>query len=188
MSTYFSNLKKIKELKFSKEEISFLIRSLAMLIVWLILNQWSLIDKYIMYSMKAQTLWILNFIGNQGFEASSIHTTDIDARFFIVCPNVLFKISKGCAGKSLLFLYTAFILIFPQSNPRRKLIFLIMGLFLIHEYNVIRIVALSLSLKHLPDWYDFLHVYFFQTLIYLLLFLLIRRYFNPLKQNVSKTI
>lgn len=178
MNFYLKYLKSFSGFNFSKDELLFLFRASLLLAIWLIINNWAFIDQYIMYSMKAQSLFIMNTLADQGFDATKVYSTEADARFFLVCPNVLFKISKGCAGKSLLFLYTAFIAIFPQKDLKKKLIFLFLGLIIIHEYNVLRIVALSLSLKYRPDWYDFLHVYLFQTLIYIVLFLLIRRYLN----------
>lgn len=174
-------------IKFSRDEFLFLARATLLLIIWLIINNWAFIDQYIMYSMKAQSLFLMNSLANQGFDATKVYSTESDARFFLVCPNVLLKISKGCAGKSLLFLYAAFIAIFPQKNLKKKLVYLLLGLIIIHEYNVIRIVTLSLSLKYRPDWYEFLHVYMFQTLIYIVLFLLIRKYINSpsVKQGVG---
>lgn len=186
MNLNLKYLKTLSGLNFSKDELLFLLRATLLLAIWLIINSWAFIDEYIMYSMKAQTLFLMNTLANQGFDATKVYSTEADARFFIVCPNVLFKISKGCAGKSLLFLYAAFIAIFPQNDLKKKLIFLFLGLIIIHEYNVLRIVALSLSLKYRPDWYDFLHIYLFQTLIYVVLFLLIRHYLNFSKTNKDK--
>lgn len=184
-------VKKIKHglgFEFSKVELLFLLKSLIMFSIWLVVNDWAFIDRIIMYSMKLQSIFILNTIGGQEFDASGIYTTKIDSRFYLVCPSVLFKISKGCAGKSILFLYASFILIFPQNNIKRKFLFLIIGLLIIHEYNVIRIISLSLTIKFNKEWYDFLHIYLFQILIYFILFLLIQQYLNLSKKNEIQKI
>lgn len=171
-------LKTLSGLNFSKDELLFLFRASILLAIWSIINNWAFLDQYIMYSMKAQSLFFMNTLGNQGFDATKVYPSQADPRFFLVCPNVLLKISKSCTGTSLLFLYAAFIAIFPQKNLKKKLLYLIIGLIIIHEYNVLRIIVLSLSLKYKPEWYDFLHIYVFQTVIYVILFLLIRYYLN----------
>ncbi len=178
MNINLKYLKTLSGLNFSKDELLFLFKATILLTIWLIINSWAFIDEYIMYSMKAQSIFIMNTLGGQGFDATKVYSSNADPRFFLVCPNVLLKISKSCTGTSLLYLYAAFIAIFPQKNLKKKLLYLILGLIIIHEYNVIRIVILSLSLKYKPEWYNFFHIYVFQTLIYVILFLLIRYYLN----------
>jgi len=177
----------LRNFKFSRQELLFMLKAFIALILWLVLNYFPKIDELIMLSIRSQTLFLMDIFGNADFVATKIYKTEIDARFFLVCKGTLVKVAEGWAGKSLLFLYAAFIFIFPNNNLKRKFLFLLIGLLILHEYNVLRIVALSYVLKFNPAWYNFLHIYFFQTIIYVLLFLLIRKFIKTHENTSEQT-
>jgi exosortase family protein XrtF len=79
-------------------------------------------------------------------------------------------IGDSCNGISLFALYSIFILAFPGKIVP-KLIFISVGILVIHLLNVIRVMALSIILTYSYEWTEFNHTYTFTTLIYAFIFL-----------------
>lgn len=80
-------------------------------------------------------------------------------------------IGNPCDGLSLFILYTAFLVVF-KGKWWFKLLFISLGIILIHFLNVIRVISLALIVKDYPETLDFHHSYTFTLFIYACIFLL----------------
>lgn len=80
-------------------------------------------------------------------------------------------IGNPCDGLSLFILYSAFILVF-KGKWWVKMLFVVLGITLIHFLNVIRVIGLALVVKYSPGSLDFHHSYTFTLFVYLFIFLL----------------
>jgi exosortase/archaeosortase family protein len=170
--------KKIFDFKeiLSKEVISFSLKALLMLIIWVFLDQILTIDLGIMYSMQHQGIFILNKITHLDYHATQIYITENRPKFGMVCANSWLKVGKTCDGKSLMFMLLSFVIIYPNILWKDRVKFGLLGLLLIHEFNVLRIVFLSIILQYKPAYFPMMHHYFFQVIMYLLIFILVRKF------------
>lgn len=80
-------------------------------------------------------------------------------------------IGNECDGLYLFAIFLIFMLAIP-GNWYDKLWFIPFGLIVIHLFNVLRIVALAITLLTAPDRLEFNHTYLFQTLMYGVIFAL----------------
>jgi|GEM_PF-6899220 len=93
------------------------------------------------------------------------------------------SVAGGCNALRLMILYSAFILSFPTSL-KRKIIFLLLGIPIIHFANLMRLGGLCLlnTTGHRAHFY-FYHKYAFTLLLYALIialwFLYMRGLFKP---------
>jgi exosortase/archaeosortase family protein len=170
----------------SKEVISFSFRALSMLIIWVFLDQILIIDYGIMTSLQYQGVFILNKLTHLDFRATQVQLYQNSAAFSLICENIRLNVGKNCDGKSLMFMYLSFILIYPGIQFKSRLIYVILGLILIHEFNVMRVVFLSVILKHDPHNFPMMHKYFFQVVMYALIFLLVRHFIKNQPANASQ--
>jgi len=174
------NFKKILNFEdlFTKDVVSFVVKACVMLSIWLFLDQILSIDLGIMYSMQKQGIFLLNWITDLDYEATQVYLTENRPKFGIICDTSWLKVGKTCDGKSIMFMYLSFIIIYPQINFWRRFKYGFLGLLLIHEFNVIRIVLLTLILQYYPKNFPMMHHYFFQVVMYILIFLLVRVFLN----------
>lgn len=170
--------KKIFDFKeiLSKEVISFSLRAILMLIIWLFIDQILIIDLGIMYSMQHQGIFILNKITHLDYHATQVFVSENRPKFGMVCANSWLKVGKTCDGKSLMFMFVSFVSIYPNILLKDRVKYGLLGLLLIHEFNVLRIVLLSIILQYKPSFFPMMHHYFFQVVMYLLIFLLVRKF------------
>lgn len=166
----------------SKEVISFSLKATLMLVIWLFVDQILTIDLGIMYSMQHQGIFILNKITHLDYHATQVFISENRPKYAMVCANSWFKVGKTCDGKSLMFMLLSFVTIYPNILLRDRVKFGILGLILIHEFNVLRIVFLSIILQYKPTYFPMMHHYFFQVVMYLLIFLLVRKF---LKKQIN---
>lgn len=167
----------------SKEVISFSIRAVLMLAVWILLDQISTIDLGIMHSMQRQGVFILNKFSHLDYRATQVHLSENSADFSLICKNARLNVGKACDGKSLLFMYLSFIIIYPNIPIKSRLIHGLLGLILIHEFNVIRVVLLSIILKNHPYYFPIMHKYIFQVIMYTLIFFLVKHFLKKQTAN-----
>lgn len=160
----------------SKEVISFSLKASFMLVIWLFLDQILILDLGIMYSMQHQGIFILNKITHLDYHATQVYVSENRPKFVMVCANSWLKVGKTCDGKSLMFMFISFVTIYPNILFRDRVVFGILGLLLIHEFNVLRIVFLSVILQYKPTYFPMMHHYFFQVVMYLLIFLLVKKF------------
>ena len=81
----------------------------------------------------------------------------------------VFGIMDACNGIDLMFIYSAVIILLPNSI-RRKLLFLFLGNALLVVFNIIRIVGLFFIFRFHRGLFDFSHHYLFTLLMYALIF------------------
>ncbi|MBL4708354.1 MAG: exosortase family protein XrtF [Flavobacteriales bacterium] len=79
-------------------------------------------------------------------------------------------IGNPCDGLSLFILFTSFLIIF-SGKWWFKLIYIILGIGLIHLLNVFRVVSLALIVEYSPESLDFHHSYTFTLFIYSIIFM-----------------
>lgn len=82
------------------------------------------------------------------------------------------NIAHGCNGKAILFLFTAFLWAMPQQTLKKRLLYSFMGFTLLSVANSLRITALFLISKHMPQWFGFFHHTLFQLAMYAIMFTL----------------
>jgi exosortase family protein XrtF len=94
-------------------------------------------------------------------------------------------IADSCAGVPLMALFAGFILAYPGSTIR-KLIYIPIGLIIIHLINILRIVGLAIVTLYAPEMLDFNHHYAFTIIVYTCIFLLwilwVNRFSKPKNQ------
>jgi exosortase/archaeosortase family protein len=71
------------------------------------------------------------------------------------------------------------------ATIKRKVVYLIGGVFIIHIVNLLRCVGLSALLMHWDRYFDLAHHYIFKIMVYSTIFVLWVRYSNNL--SVFKT-
>ena len=81
------------------------------------------------------------------------------------------KIGAPCNGIDIILLFAAIIVALP-GKIINKLLYLFIGLVVIHSFNIIRIVSLVIIHKWKPSMLDFNHTYTFTLSMYLLIFCL----------------
>ena len=80
-------------------------------------------------------------------------------------------IGDPCNGATIFALFAGFIIAYP-GKLLRKLVYIPVGIVLIHILNVFRIIGLCLVLLYAPDYLDLNHTYTFTIIIYSFVFLL----------------
>lgn len=162
----------------NKTIIRFTALSIFALIIWMFFDSWVFADKAIMKSIQVQSAWILNFFNEQKYTTSEVTYENGVCKFGVFCQNSGMRVGKTCNGKSIMFMYAAFILIFPGIKLKRRLVYLLLGVLILHEFNVIRVSLLAYILENFPAYFPSMHHYFFQFLVYVLIFLMVKKYIN----------
>ncbi|MCX8081217.1 MAG: exosortase family protein XrtF [Bacteroidia bacterium] len=109
----------------------------------------------------------LNFIGYKTFKA--LYDTGMQALGIHGSNGVW--VGSPCNAISLFILFMAFIIPFP-GNHKHKWWYILLGIFIIHLVNIIRVILLCLLAYYSPFQVDFNHTYTFTFIVYLLIFLL----------------
>jgi exosortase family protein XrtF len=86
------------------------------------------------------------------------HIMDLNGRKAIT-------IDTPCNGIPMMFLYVAFIFVYPGSLSR-KLWFSLVGLVMLHLLNLARIIGLSYLSYYAPGYFEINHKFLFQILVY----------------------
>ncbi len=146
---------------------AFIIKGFTLYIVWFLLyDNWllkdGLVDHFLIQHLVDATSFILNSIGYQTFQYAD--AVGIDGTHGVL-------IGAPCNGLDLFALFTGFIIIFP-GKMTYKIIFIPIGLLVIHILNILRLVSLALVVLYSPNSLDFNHKYTFTVIIYGIVFLL----------------
>lgn len=80
-------------------------------------------------------------------------------------------VGDPCNGLELFALFAGFVIAYP-GKWKNKLLFIPIGIVVIHLVNVIRVAALAYIVYLNPDWLAFNHTYTFTITVYSLVFLL----------------
>jgi exosortase/archaeosortase family protein len=144
-------------------------------------------------TVGSQSVWILNQVyQTKGFKATPVvAVTRMEGDYQIAKVSKIDKdgkhllnIADDCNGLELFILYIGFILSMP-ATIKRKVVYLIGGVFIIHIVNLLRCVGLSALLMHWDRYFDLAHHYIFKIMVYSTIFVLWVRYSNNL--SVFKT-
>ncbi len=176
----------------------FLLRGLVLFGIWkfVYLFFWAqprTLDGPLTNTVGSQSVWILNQVyQTNGFKATPVvAVTRMEGEYQIAKVSKIDKdgkhllnIADDCNGLELFILYVGFILSMPAS-VRRKVIYLIGGVFIIHLVNLLRCVGLSALLMHWDRYFDLAHHYIFKIMVYSTIFVLWVRFSNNL--SVFKT-
>ena len=176
----------------------FLLRGLVLFGIWkfVYLFFWAqprTLDGPLTNTVGSQSVWILNQVyQTKGFKATPVvAVTRMEGDYQIAKVSKIDKdgkhllnIADDCNGLELFILYVGFILSMPAS-VKRKVIYLIGGVFIIHLVNLLRCVGLSALLMHWDRYFDLAHHYIFKIMVYSTIFVLWVRYSNNL--SVFKT-
>jgi archaeosortase B (VPXXXP-CTERM-specific) len=80
----------------------------------------------------------------------------------------LVSIVDECTGIYEVIIFTAAVLAFP-AKPGDKLIGIVFGNLIIYAFNILRIVLLILIGRYFPSLFEFMHLYFWQATMILMI-------------------
>jgi exosortase family protein XrtF len=176
----------------------FLLRGLVLFALWKIIYlffwaQPRTLDGPLTNAVGRQSVWMLNKLyQTQGFKATPVvAVTRMEGEYQVAKVSKIDKdgkhllnIADDCNGLELFILYIGFILSMPASL-KRKAIYLLGGVAIIHLVNLLRCVGLSALLMHWDRYFDLAHHYIFKIMVYSTIFVLWVRFSNNL--SVFKT-
>lgn len=178
--------------KLPKPLITFIIRGLLFFIVWKLAYLFFLkpnhaVDGWLTYSLGASVNWVSNILSPQ--LQSSIQLVNNDILFSTLrngTRSTVLLIADACNALELMILYLGFIL--ASTLPFRKQIqYLYSGIILIFIINVLRCLLLIYVAIFWPTAFIFAHHYLFTSIVYLLIFLMWRKYIKTwIKYENSK--
>ncbi|PHS06276.1 MAG: exosortase family protein XrtF [Kordia sp.] len=129
-------------------------------------------------SVSEQVISLLNLID---YETNSITDTSKGTiNLFMKERNIAF-IAEGCNAISIMILFVSFVFSFTK-RIKPTLLFVAIGLIIIHLANIFRIVILIICLHHYPEYSEYLHSYIFPAMIYGVVFLLWMFWVNSFKK------
>ena len=76
------------------------------------------------------------------------------------------RMANGCNGVHVMIVLWSAILAFPAS-PKQKIKGLLAGGLIIHGVNLVRFISLFFLGQYAPAWFDFAHLYFWESMIML---------------------
>lgn len=80
-------------------------------------------------------------------------------------------IEGSCSGLKQFYQWIILMILFP-GLWKRKLWYIPMGIITIHAYNILRIVILSIVIKHWPMYWNFIHYWIMRPMYYAVIFIL----------------
>ena len=114
-----------------------------------------------------------------------MHQTQDSIRLFLNGVSVA-RIVEGCNGVSVMILFSAFVVAFT-GKLKHTLLFIIVGILIIHVLNVLRIALLCMALLRYPESEHFLHGVVFPLFIYGVVFGLWVIWVNKFSLYAAKT-
>jgi exosortase family protein XrtF len=169
-------------MKSNKFILLFLAKAILLYIIWYVgyelwLKKLGSLDVLIIDNLmylSFETLTFFNFIVNLDHH-----------KMWIDQSSVAVLVGTGCNGVELFALFTGFILAF-NGKWKNKLWFIPAGILIIHFFNVLRIIALTLNGLISPSFLEFNHKYTFTIILYCLTFfgwMLWVKYFSTKKDQ-----
>ena len=79
------------------------------------------------------------------------------------------RVFEGCNGLNVMIVFASFIIAFG-GRIKSILTFLLVGFFLLHIFNLLRIVLLYYTALYRPLFFYYFHKYFFTAVLYLAVF------------------
>lgn len=90
---------------------------------------------------------------------------------FITNGKTIIRAFEGCNGVNVMIVYLSFIIAF-KGNLKSTILFLFIGLVIIHVMNLFRVGLLYEIALRFPNRLYFFHKYFFTALLYVIVFVL----------------
>lgn len=123
--------------------------------------------------------YFTNLVGKQteavlsslGYRANIVPHLEEPSLMVFVDQKYLARIIEGCNSISIIILFIAFVVSFRDTFKRTAL-FILAGSVLIYAVNLIRIVLLTIGLRHYPWRSNVMHEVIFPLAIYGMVFLL----------------
>ena len=109
------------------------------------------------------------------------HVSEAILHFFgskvVLDPNNVLRHPNGnsvviiwaCTGLKQAYIFFC-IIAFYRGPWLKKLWYIPLGLVVVYLFNIFRITLIAASVENHPDWFDFLHFYFFKYLFYGIIF------------------
>lgn len=152
-----------------KEPLNFIFKILAIYLIFQGFYEYFLstntsIDLALIATIITHAEGLLTFLGYTLIESDPYNTAlmGVDGTSGVI-------IGGPCDGLSLFILYASFLLVF-KGKIWFKLIYISLGIILIHFLNVLRVVSLALIVVYSPQSLDFHHSYTFTLSMYLIIF------------------
>jgi len=79
------------------------------------------------------------------------------------------QIIWACSGLKQSYIYFC-IIAFSRGSCLKKLWYIPLGLLIVYVFNIFRITVIVACIEQHPNWFDFLHFYFFKYLFYAVIF------------------
>lgn len=87
---------------------------------------------------------------------------------YVTVPRMSIEVIEECTGLYEIVIFIAAVLAYPAVR-REKLIGVAGGTILLYALNTARMVFLIAVANTRPDWFDFLHIYFWQATLILMI-------------------
>jgi exosortase family protein XrtF len=149
----------------------FLSTAAVLFIIWVFAYEYWIYDSWLDQASIDNLTWIsssllelFNFELIAEYDPTAFRTIGIDGTGGL-------WIGNECDGLYLFAIFSIVLVSFP-GNWKQKSWFIPVSIAIIHLVNVLRIVALAITLKYSPDMLDFNHTYVFQVVIYGVIFYL----------------
>ena len=160
----------LANLKQNKKAILFVVSMLGIYLALQFLYDYVIspnteVDSKLIGLIISQSESILQVLGFELLAPNPIYTAHMGIK-----DTVGVVIGNPCDGLSLFILFTSFLVVF-SGKWWFKIIYILLGIGLIHILNVLRVVALALIVKYSPESLDFHHSYTFTLFIYSIIFL-----------------
>ena len=148
----------------------FIICSCWFFVYALILAPGRIIDRPLTHFLSASSAKLITLLSPSGIPETSWAVNAASNGAILVQNNQrVFGIMDVCNGLDLMFIYSAVIILLPNSM-RRKLVFLLFGNILLVLANILRIVSLYFIFRYSRGIFDFSHHYLFTLLMYVFIF------------------
>ena len=162
-------LSKLKEIN---PIILFVLRFLALLLVWEVLYTFVIepdgrLDAWLTSKVASVSVYLMNLFG----------LNVVSKEILFGCQALLFhgskllKIAHPCNGLLLFVLYSSFLISF-KGDWLVKIIMLVIGFVGIFGINILRVIALVYIQIHMPKYLDFSHKWLFTIVVYSFVFFL----------------
>lgn len=177
---YMLTKKIIELIKPYRTIIIFLFKCIGLYFLWLILKiyifyPYGLVDKFLIHQITHSTSFLLKFLGFETYVADT---------YVGISKHPGVSIAFNCNGLSLMYLFAAFIIAF-SGNWKYKLLFIPIGIFIIHLFNILRTALLAIIVVYKPSWTEFNHKYSFTATVYIVIFILWVVWVNYFSLNKS---
>ena len=160
-----------KEFSQNKKPLLFILKMLGLFLMMyciyeFIIIKYTNIDGYLIEVIIRQAGYLLELSGYKLLDPNPLYTSHIgiEGTSGVIVGNT-------CDGLSLFILFACFVFIF-KGKLWFKLLYSVLGILIIHFFNVIRVYALALIVKYSPESLEFHHSYTFTLFIYTVIFIL----------------